>query len=203
MAARRLGTYLPIVLLVLATLWLFAAGEAEGDGSNLGDALITDLSARVENDRIYASFRLDHALGVDFQRKVRSGLPTEIIYEVELRRPRRSWWDATVARSRMQVVAMYNATTDEYLVNFKHDGELVSSRSLREVDAVRAALTRLDNVYVVSVPDLPKPERLHLRVRAELGTKTWLAFIPRTLETDWQATQAFLPLEGVLAKSEE
>lgn len=180
--------------------WLFVPGDADGEGTN--HAVIDDLSARVQNERLLATFRLDHALGGDFQRKVRSGLPTEIIYEFELRRPRRSWFDATVARSRMQVVAMYNATTDEYLVNFKHDGELVSSRSVREVDAVRAALTRLDDVFVVSLAERPESEKLVLRVRAELGTKTWLAFIPRTIETDWEATPAFLPLEGVLAKSE-
>lgn len=194
MAARRLGTYLPFLVLVLTAVWLFSAGDVEGNGA--GDAEIDDLSARIEDGRLFASFRLDHALGDDFQRKVRSGLPTEIVYVFELRRPRRSWWDATVARSRMQVVAMYNATTDEYLVNLKHDGELVSSRSVREVDAVRAALTRLDDVFVFSLVNRPQSERLHLRVRAELGTKTWLAFIPRTLETDWQATKPFLPMNG-------
>lgn len=200
MAARRLGTYLPFFPLVLVAVWLFWPGDVQGDSA--GEALIADLSARVEGDRLLASFRLDHALGDDFQRKVRSGLPTDIVYVFELRRPRRSWWDATVARSRIQVVAMYNATTDEYLVNFKHDGELVSSRSVREVDAVRAALTRLDDVFVFSVAERPQSEKVHLRVRAELGTKTWLAFIPRTIETDWEATQAFLPLDGVHAKSE-
>lgn len=195
MAARRLGTYLPFFLLVLIALWIFAPGDADGESS--APAEIRDLSARVDGDRLLASFRLDHALGDDFQRKVRSGLPTEILYEFELRRPRRSWFDATVARSRMQVVAMYNATTDEYLVNFKHDGELVSSRSVREVDDVRAALTRLDDVYVLPLGDRRPAERLHLRVRAELGTKTWLAFIPRTLETDWAATEPFLPEDAV------
>ena len=200
MAARRLGTYLPFLLLVLIAAWLFRARRRRGNGA--GDAVIDDLSARVENDRLLASFRLDHALGDDFQRKVRSGLPTEIVYDFELRRPRRSWFDATVARSRMQVVAMYNATTDEYLVNFKHDGELVSSRSVREVDAVRAALTRLDDVFVFSLADRSESEQLHLRVRAELGTKTWLAFIPRTIETDWAGTNAFLPLDGRVAQSD-
>lgn len=200
MAARRLGTYLPFLIPVLVAAWLFTAGDAEGNGA--GDAEVDDLSARIEGGRLFASFRLDHALGDDFQRKVRSGLPTDIVYVFELRRPRRSWWDATVARSRMQVVAMYNATTDEYLVNFKHDGELVSSRSVREADAVRAALTRLDDVLVFSLADLPQSEKLHLRVRAELGTKTWLAFIPRTIETDWAGTNAFLPLDGRVAQSD-
>lgn len=200
MAARRLGTYLPFLLLVAIAVWLVLPGDVEGNGA--GDAEIDELSARIQSARLFASFRLDHALGDDFQRKVRSGLPTDIVYVFELRRPRRSWWDATVARSRMQVVAMYNATTDEYLVNLKHDGELVSSRSVREAHEVRAALTRLDDVFVFNLADRPQSERLHLRVRAELGTKTWLAFIPRSLETDWQATQAFLPLDGVVVKSD-
>lgn len=200
MAARRLGTYLPFLLLVAIAAWFVLPGDVEGNAA--GDAEIGELSARIQSARLFASFRLDHALGDDFQRKVRSGLPTDIVYVFELRRPRRSWWDATVARSRMQVVAMYNATTDEYLVNFKHDGELVSSRSVREADEVRAALTRLDDVFVFHLADRPQSERLHLRVRAELGTKTWLAFIPRSLETDWVATQAFLPLDGIVVKSD-
>ncbi|MDA8017217.1 MAG: DUF4390 domain-containing protein [Thermoanaerobaculia bacterium] len=200
MAARRLGTYLPIALLALVAAWLVLPGDVEGNGEK--DAVIGDLSARVENESLLASFQLDHALGDDFQRKVRSGLPTEIIFEFELRRPRRSWFNATVARSRMQVVAMYNVTTDEYLVNFKHDGELASSRSVREVEAVRAALTRHDDVFVFPLAEHPPSQRLHLRVRAELGTKTWLAFIPRTLETDWAVTETFIPQEGVQVDSE-
>lgn len=200
MAARRLGTYLSPLLLILAVIWLVHPGDAEGDGAP--DAQIDDLTVRVEEGRLLASFRLHHAFDAEFQRKVRSGLPTEIVYEFELKRRRRSWFDATVATGRLQVVAMYNATTDEYLVNFKHDGELVSSRSVREVDAVRDNLTRLGDVFVFALGERPPNQKLYLRVRAELGTKTVLAFIPRTLETDWAVTGSFRALEGQSAHAE-
>lgn len=185
MAARRLGTFLPLGILALCIAWMAFPGNADTH------AVIGQLSTRIESSRLLASFRLDHAFDDDFQRKVRSGLPTDIIYHFELRRSRRNWFDASVAESRVQVVAMYNATTEEYLVNFKHDGELVNSRSVREVDAVRAMLTRVEDFPVFSLASRDPDDRLILRVRAELGTKTFLAFIPRTIRSDWAATDPF------------
>ena len=164
--------------LALATGWLalsvYAASEAR----------IDDLQARLNGDSVEASFRLEGAFDDDFRRRLASGLPTEIIYRFVLEQPRRRWLNKGVGSSSLQVVAMYNAITGEYLVNFKKDGNLVESRVERDEEQLRNAMMSFESVGVFT-PVSAEKGRLQLRVRAELGTSTFLAFIPRTLATDW------------------
>ena len=70
--------------------------------------------------------------------RIESGLPTGFIYELELARDRKRWWDDGLARARLEVVAMYNAVTREYLVNTKQDGKLIDSRTVRDAGRARA-----------------------------------------------------------------
>lgn len=191
--SQRLGSLLPWLFLAPILVWAALPGHADGD------AAIDALKVRVEDGQVLASFRLEHLFDDEYRRRVQSGLPTELIYEFQLRRERRRWWDATLAEGSVQVVAMYSATTDEYLINFKQDGQLVESRVVRDVEAAREAMTRLERFAVFSLPERDPDEDLQLRVRAELGTKTLLAFIPRTVHTDWTTSTHFHPVEGATA----
>lgn len=165
-------------ILVFVGVWLALAAYATAE------ARIDALEARVERGAVKASFRLSGAFDDDFRRRLASGLPTEITYRFVLERQRRRWFDQALQSGSLQVVAMYNAITGEYLVNFKKDGTLVQSRVERNEERLRRAMMELEDVEVFSVPGT-EVGRLQLRVRAELGTRTFLAFIPQTLATDW------------------
>jgi hypothetical protein len=88
---------------------------------------------------------------------------------------------------------MYNAISQEYLVNFKRDGKLVESRLARNRPELESAMTRFERVPLFTVADLrggPR-SRFLLKARCELGTKTWLYFIPLHVETDWAQSRKF------------
>ncbi|MEO1086600.1 MAG: hypothetical protein AAFY88_20390, partial [Acidobacteriota bacterium] len=89
-----------------------------------------------------------------------------------------------------QVVAMYNAVTSEYLINYKHDGELVQSRVVRDAEELERAMTELTDFPMFTHGGRGrKDDDYYVRASAEHGTRTVLAFIPRTLSTDWVRTE--------------
>ena len=179
--------WLLVAALVIAVLWTAWVSAQESSG----EARITDLEIRVAEQQLYASFRLEGAFDDSFQRRIESGLPTEFVFELSLDRDRRTWFDQSVAWGRLKVIAMYNAVTGEYLVNFWRDGDLTESRVVREPEEVRRAMTEMIDLPIFSVEGRDPQERLRLRVRAELGTRNLLAFIPRTLHTSWAESRRF------------
>lgn len=145
----------------------------------------------VLEDRVALSFHLADAFDEVVRARLESGLPTGFTYRFHLLRDRKHWWDDGLVVTTLEVVAMYNAVSQEYLVNFKHDGRLVESRLARSRADLEAAMTQFDRVPLFAVAGLPRGERLLVRGRAELGARTLLSFIPVTIETDWAESRKF------------
>src|SRR6185295_11688729 len=141
-------------------------------------AELRDLQPAVVDGRVEVSFQLADAFGDGVMERIQSGLPTSFVYRVALLRDRTRWWNDELAESTLEVVAMYNAVSQEYLVNFKRDGKLVESRLARNRAELEAAMTRFERVPLFALADLDvgRDERMLLKARAELGSKTWLAF---------------------------
>jgi hypothetical protein len=156
-------------------------------------AELRDLQPTLAEGQIQISFQLEGAFEPETFERIESGLPTSFVYEVELLRDRKRWWNDQVADATLEVVAMYNAISQEYLVNFKRDGKLVESRLARSRAELESAMTRFDRVPVFAVGDLrvDPGSRYVIKARAELGTKTWLSFIPVHVDTDWAESRKF------------
>jgi hypothetical protein len=160
-------------------------------------AELRDLQPTVADGQVLVSFQLDGAFEPEVVDRVESGLPTSFVYQVELLRDRKRWWDDQVAGATLEVVAMYNAVSREYLVNFKRDGKLVESRLARSRADLESAMTHFERVPLFNLADLRvgPHARLLLKAKAELGSKTWLSFIPVHVDTDWAQSRKFLPRE--------
>lgn len=172
-----------------AAAFLFASGGAAAQ--NEEGARIAGLRVKAEGGQLVVGFQLVGGFDAELQKRVDSGLPTSLVYEIELVRARRSWFDKSLAGGELQVSAMYNALTREYLVNFKHDGNLIGSKVLREPAELRQAMTEISGLPAFALDDDWREERLQLRVRAELGTGTVFFFIPHTLRSSWTETATF------------
>lgn len=170
---------------VLIFLWTSLSARASSEAG------IEDLGLKIDGQQAKVTFRLTNAFDEEFARRIESGLPTELTFRFVLERERKSWFDKSVARGSLQVIAMYNAVTSEYLVNFKQDGDLIESRVVRDPGELRRTMTELDEFPIFSVAGRDPQELLQLRVRAELGTRMFLAFIPRTVATEWEHTERF------------
>ena len=175
---RRLG---PVLALLLLRALPLSAAE------------LRDLQPTLVDGHVEVSFQLVGAIDDGIMARIQSGLPTAFIYEVELLRDRKRWWDDEVAAATLEVVAMYNAVSQEYLVNFKRDGKLVESRLARSRPELESAMTRFERVPLFATGDLRggRGSRFLLKARAGLGTRTWLSFIPLHVETDWALSRKF------------
>ena len=101
----------PSLCLALAVLAHPAAADPQ--------AAISDLAVRVDGNRALVSFRLDDAFDQRFIERVQSGLPTGFTYRLELLKDRKRWYDRALEDTTLQIAAMYDAISREYLVNTK------------------------------------------------------------------------------------
>lgn len=146
---------------------------------------IRDLSIALDGVQVLVSFRLEHGLSAELAERIESGLPSGFVYELELARDRKRWWDDGLASARLEVIAMYNAVTHEFLVNFKQDGKLVDSRVLTDRAELEQAMTRFSAQPVFTLEDPSPEERYLVRTRVELAPGSVLGFIPVRRATSW------------------
>ena len=183
MKARSIG----LCLAFLSSVALPLAADS-------GKPEIRQLEATRLDSRLAVSFLLEGAFDGATLERIQSGLPTGFDYELRLERTRKWWFNKGVDRVRFKVVAMYNAITREYLVNYKLDGDLIDSRVVMTDDELEQAITSFHQVDALEVPDTARG-RLVLRVRAELGPKTLLGIIPTHAHTDWAESVRFTPAQ--------
>ncbi len=190
-----------LLLAPLLALSSAATAQTEADSQEVpaadvrqewtGAPRITDVRLAFDEQQIRLSCKLVGALDDDLRKRLESGLPTGFTFDFQLVRTRKSWFDKAVDSGTLQVTAMYNAVTRKYLINFKHDGNLIDSREVKDSAELEAAMTELIAFPVFATEGKNFQQRLRVRVRAELRTKTVFFFIPSTVHTDWAETRKF------------
>ncbi len=175
-ALRATGALVAALLLAVSLLAAQIEESAEAE--------IVDLTLVRQAGVLQADFRLANALDEELMARIESGLPTTLTFQARLERPRRWWFDRGLGRSELQVIAMYNAVTREYLVNYKQDGSLIDSRVVQSREALVRAMTMIDDMSLASF-EAPGDADPVVRVRAALGSKNWLGIVPTTVHTPW------------------
>ena len=149
------------------------------------------LSPRIEAQQILGSFRLVDAFDENLLKRIESGIPSGFTFSFQMIRDRKSWFDKGLLSGQLRVDAMYNAVTRTYLINFKHDGQLIESRVVRDLDELRQAMCEYESFPLFEVGREQMGQRLRLRARALLGTHHVFFFIPRDTTTDWAESRLF------------
>lgn len=154
-------------------------------------AFLSDFRVSLEGQQVEVSFELIDGFTDRLFERIQTGLPSGFTFEFVLARDQKRLPDNRLARSRLEVIAMYNAVTREYLINYKQDGKLIDSRIARDRDELEAAMTRFDRLTVFNLDDIESDKRLLVRARAELGSKTTLLIIPSRILTGWSRSRNF------------
>jgi hypothetical protein len=172
---------LPLLLFLAIALPAFNLTAAE--------PAIGDLTATVRDDAVTVSFRLEHAFDrEEIIQALRSGLPTVFVFEIDLIRRRRNWFDSMVASSRIEVVATYNSLTREYLLNYRRNRKLVSSETVRDFDQLRERMTQIREERLFPLEGR-NPGRMRIRTRAILDREYLFYIVPRPVATEWEVTR--------------
>ena len=162
--------------------WLLFTVILSGEASR---PTLEQITLTVDGRQVLVSLVLENAFNEEIQERIESGLPTELVYEVKLFRDRKRWWDRGLEKTRLQVVAMYDAVTREYLVNLRHDGKLIASRIAKDTTELERAMTRVEAIPLFALPDLSAGTRILVKGRAVLGSRTRFRFVPTHITTDW------------------
>ena len=157
------------------------ARAADGDGS----PAVRELAIALNGVQVLAGFRLANGFTPDLLKRIESGLPSGFVFELELLRDRKRWWDESLDSTTIEVVVMFNAVTREYLLNTKLAGKLLDSRTLHDPTELEHAMTRFAALPVFTLQGASRRERYLVRARAELGTGNVLGFVPVMRATPW------------------
>ncbi|MBZ0112687.1 MAG: DUF4390 domain-containing protein [Thermoanaerobaculia bacterium] len=184
-------TYLRRTLqpVLLAVLLLVPVAAAPRDATEPGSLSVPRVN--VIDNTAQVSVTFEGAFSPELVERIESGLPTGFTYDFELMRDRKHWWDAHLETSTLEVAAMYNAVSREYLVNFKLDGKLIESRLSRSLAELESSMTRVERLPLFALDDVPPHTRLLVRARVRLGSRTLFSLIPTRVETDWQESSKF------------
>ena len=157
----------------------------------LADAKISEIKVTLDGERVLASFALQDAFDHRLSERVDSGLPTSILYRIELDHDRKRWWDQKLQDVTLEVVAIFDAVARSYTVHFKLNDKLIESKIVRDRQALEEAMTVIDRLPVFEVESVPKQGRSLLKIQAETGSRSLLSFIPVSIKTNWKESPKF------------
>ncbi|HUP45367.1 MAG TPA: DUF4390 domain-containing protein [Thermoanaerobaculia bacterium] len=153
------------------------------------EAKIENLSAVADEGKVTVRFSLVNGLSNgQMVEALESGLPTSFTYIVEIFRYRKNWFDAGIARARIEVICTFNSVTREYLLNYRRDRKLVLSETYTDFPTLVARITNIEERDLFEIGDR-RPNRLKVRVKADL-MRGWLFYVvPWEVSTRWQETR--------------
>ena len=155
---------------------------------------VENLAVSLRGHEVHVSFALVDGFDDELLERIQTGLPSGFIYRFKLYRDHKRWFDDAMGQAAVEVVAMYNAVTQEYLVNTKLDDRLISSQVVRDAADLEQAMTRFSDLRLFTLePDLPRSWKLLLRMRTEFGARTKFLFVPTTVATPWIRSRKFRP----------
>lgn len=180
----------PRLLAVAAALTaLFVARPARpaDDGRLRIPQVETSLAGR--DVRVTAG--LSRPLPPDVRKRLASGLPTTVTWEMRLFVSRRKWWDDLLDERRYAVTATYRPVSGDFAVERRLDGRLLETVVVPALDEAARELASLPGLPCFRMgPSLAGP-RLAVRVRCVYGSRLALGLVPARVGTSWRKSPVF------------
>ncbi len=171
---------------VLLTFFLTAGAAA-------ADPQIVNLAAVSHGDKVSLHFQLTGVFDDgEMVAALQSGAPTSFTYEIEIYRDRPWWFDETVGRSRVEVIATFNSVTREYLLNYRRDRKLVKSETFPDIARLEQRMTTIDESDLFDI-GRRRPYKLRVRVRADLWRSWRFYVVPWEVTTHWRDARVQCP----------
>ncbi len=126
---------------------------------------------------VYVSFTFTNGFSNDMREALRSGLPTAITYDVELRREVPVWFDSTVTRVVVTASAQYDNLTREHQLSRTVDGRGEEPIRTRDEEVVRQWLTSLERLKLFETKGLEPNAEYYILVRARTKPRTGWFFL--------------------------
>ncbi|MFH1624550.1 MAG: DUF4390 domain-containing protein [Pseudomonadota bacterium] len=136
-------------------------------------------------------FSVDGCFTKKMEEAILNGIPTTFTFFIDLCRPRRLWFDETLASITVRHTIVYNNLRDEFRVTFnsKDRKEIVS----KDFFEAKKEMAELNGLPVIPMSSLQKNSKYYVRIKAELDPIKLPFFLDYVLffvslwdfETDW------------------
>lgn len=127
---------------------------------------------------VYVSFTFTNGFTNNMREALRSGLPTTITYDIELRREVPVWFDTTLMRATVTASAKYDNLTGQHQLLRKIDGRDEQPVQTRDEEVVRQWLTSLERLKLFKTTAALEPNvEYYIQVRARSTPRTGWFFL--------------------------
>ena len=181
---------LPRPLVVAAALIALAAA-LPAPGADPDRLRIPQVETALQGRDVAVTAGLSRPLPEDVRKRLASGLPTTVTWQVRLFVSRRKWWDDPLDERRYAVTATYRPVGGDFAVERRLDGRLLETVVLPSLAEAEAALSALAGLPCFRMgPALAGPT-LAGRVRCVYGSRLALGFLPTAVGTSWRKSPVF------------
>jgi len=180
-------------LLAAVLTVVLAAGVAFGEELALR---IPEVVATLAGRDVTVSARLEPGLPADVVKRLASGLPTTVTWELRLFVSRNKWWDGLRDEREYGVTATYRPVSGDTAVERRLDGRLLETIVLPGRDEAEKVLSTLPGLPSFTMGPHLAGKPLVVRVRCLYGTEVTLGFVPTRAMTSWRRSPVFFWKEG-------
>jgi hypothetical protein len=145
---------------------------------------------------VRVSARLSPGLPPDTLKRLASGLPTTVSWELRLFVSRDKWWDGLRDERQYSVTATYRPVSGDFTVERRLDERLLETIVLPGREEAERALATLPGLPCFTMGPHLVDKPLVVRVRCLYGTEVTLGFIPTRAMTSWRRSPVFFWKEG-------
>ena len=174
------------VVLAAAALAVVSAAAEEPEPLR-----IPQVEVRLAGREVHVETRLSPGLPADVRKRLVSGLPTTVVWEVRLMVLRDKWWDGLRDERSYSITAAFRPESGDYAVERRIDGRLLETVVLPTRDEAEQALVRIPGIPCFTLGPGVAGVPLVVRVRAVYGTHMALGFVPVRTMTDWRRSPDF------------
>jgi len=167
----------PVAVLVVLALLL-------GPPAASADLRISDFDVFLNDHEVTIHFVLLDAVPASFTDGIRSGIPTQYRYTVELWQYNRLWRDSLLIRKVIERQLDYNVVAKEFKVTALR-GETRQPYLTRELHDAQRVISEVRGVKLTPATAVDPNEILYVRVQAEAalnGEHTWVGRMSGTAE---------------------
>jgi hypothetical protein len=178
----------PVLALAAGLTALFAAAPAAAGDDRLE---IPRVEASLSGREVHVAAALPRALPTDVLKRLASGLPTTVAWEVRLFVARESWWDALKDERRYAVTATYRPVAGDYAIERRLDGRLLETVVVPSRGEAERALGALPGLPCFTMGPYLAGKPLAVRVRCLYGTRITLGLFQTRVGTSWRRSPLF------------
>ncbi|HUF18818.1 MAG TPA: DUF4390 domain-containing protein [Thermoanaerobaculia bacterium] len=163
-----------------------AAGLFSGTLRADSEARIVQLKGSAGGSHVSVTFQLENGFSrPEILDALRSGVSTGFTYHFELIRKRPNWFDQRISTATVEVIATYNSITQEYLLNYRRNRRLIRTEVFTRFDALEREMTVISETHLLPLEGR-RPEKVRVRVRADLMQGYLLHIVPWNISTGWE-----------------